>query len=330
MRKRSKGDYIDGKYYEFLRSPMVHYFEDEKDPQEIDFDNEKEEGFDIVVMAHQPGIGKTYNVKEYMKKNQNTFYFTKYHDSIEDTTKDFGQSFTHWWGFKNMCPYSSYKSKVKKGVPAWIVCRNCKKKRSQCDYWKQFKDPPPVFAVFEHLSTRFKERIDKNEKPDIVFLDESKLEVSDVDSYKYERKNVKKWLSTLGYTRLARAALNPEKNCNYLLKYINGIRGRYYKKINDAIKKDNNTLLDEVLKCNPNEIERYLKEAKRYNDFSKEYTTPLWYHAFDLIDKDILLVVLDANFNKYWFNLMLEFYREERGFKKKRINIKIYRSIKYL
>lgn len=40
----------------------------------LDFDADIKKGFNIIVLSHQPGIGKTYNVLEYMKKQPNSFY----------------------------------------------------------------------------------------------------------------------------------------------------------------------------------------------------------------------------------------------------------------
>ena len=75
----------------------------------INFD---EEDTNIIVLAYQPGIGKTHNAIEYMKKkeNVNSFYFTNRHKAIEERIKNWNKKNeplpTHWWGFDtpNGCP----------------------------------------------------------------------------------------------------------------------------------------------------------------------------------------------------------------------------------
>jgi hypothetical protein len=55
----------------------------EKDPKEINFDSLLGKGENIYVLAHQPGIGKTYNVMKYIEQ--------KIQDDNEHTGKEYFQ-----------------------------------------------------------------------------------------------------------------------------------------------------------------------------------------------------------------------------------------------
>jgi len=49
--------------------------------------NFNEEDADIIILAYQPGIGKTYNILKFMENNPNSFYFTDRHKVIQDNTR---------------------------------------------------------------------------------------------------------------------------------------------------------------------------------------------------------------------------------------------------
>ena len=79
-------------------------------PKEINFDDMLEQkGQNIYMLAHQPGIGKTYRVMEYLKKKIDEdddftfFYFTDRHKTIEENIKGFTDvEVLHWEGFERI------------------------------------------------------------------------------------------------------------------------------------------------------------------------------------------------------------------------------------
>jgi hypothetical protein len=91
----------------------------------IDFD---EEDADIVILAYQPGIGKTHNAIEYIKKkeNANTIYFTNRHKVMEERIKEWDETNnpipTHWYCFDRLC-----KIQEKKDINLEYPLRNCVK-----------------------------------------------------------------------------------------------------------------------------------------------------------------------------------------------------------
>lgn len=325
MRTRNIYDDTTFPGHRFWNIPKTYFYEETKKPEDIDFDAEKQNGMDIIVLAHQPGVGKTYHVKKYIQTHPNSVYFTKHHETIEEILNDFEEPQTHWKGFQRTCSISNFKNLEEAGLPISIACKLCHKDERECKYWTNLRGNLPIFSPFEFLATRFKERLDEDEfNPRVIFLDESKLEVN---IFKYEPKKVKEWLEILGYTQEAEFALNPQEYFRELLDLLKSITERYNSAIEKAYNNDDIKLLKKIVKIKPYNIKKYLHEAIHYNDFNREfYSTPLWYHAFDLIDKNILLVILDANFNKYWFNVLLEFYDGEKGFRQNSIKTKIYYS----
>ena len=301
-----------------------------KELKDIDFNKEIKGKTDILVLAHQPGIGKTYKVLRYIEENPNSIYFTDRHATISEAKKTFKEDLTHWMGFKYQCHYKGFIKKYNNHVPANILCERCHRNKSECDYWKQFEGNLPIFTVFEYLyHDKFKEWINKKGKnrPKIVFLDECKL---GINTFKFNKEEVHHWLLTLGVGHnIADAALNPKENHQTLTNNIKKITHRYFDTINEAENNRDNKLLTKATKYNPIEISEYLKWANIYNNFDREiYGLPYWYYAFDLVSKGILPVFLDATFNVLWFHYMLQCYHGEIGFRKKPINLSIYGSRK--
>jgi hypothetical protein len=67
----------------------------------IDFSAKTE---DIIVLAFQPGLGKTHMVLEYMKTHPNSFYFTDRHNTIDENIKNWTNvPHQHWKGFSRRC-----------------------------------------------------------------------------------------------------------------------------------------------------------------------------------------------------------------------------------
>ena len=67
---------------------------------------------DIIVLAYQPGVGKTYNTMQYMINHPFSFYLTERHDTIEEIQEEHGAEFPeyhHWEGFPRKCKNNNYK-----------------------------------------------------------------------------------------------------------------------------------------------------------------------------------------------------------------------------
>ena len=80
----------------------------------IDFSKVTE---DIIILAHQPGLGKTYTVLEFMKKHPDSIYLTNRHAIIKENVKNWNKkTYAHWMGFNKIC-----KNKRKKRK-RFVVC----------------------------------------------------------------------------------------------------------------------------------------------------------------------------------------------------------------
>jgi len=127
---------------------------EEKEPSKINFNNLEA---DIVVLAHQPGIGKTFSVLNFMEKEKDSFYFTTRHEVIEENIRSRGWNegfYSHWKGFGKLCKEETHKELSMRGIPPKILCSICKQ-RGHCDYLSQFKNRKRVFAPYEFLNTSY-------------------------------------------------------------------------------------------------------------------------------------------------------------------------------
>jgi len=145
------------------------------------------EDANIIILAYQPGYGKTYTALKYMrqKSNANTFYFTNRHDAIDERIKDWKHKNkplpTHWKGFEKICSDKSRKSLYKKyKLSPQRLCNGCPKK-AYCDYTTQFNKHERVFSPNEYLSQD--QFINKINKLKTIFVDEriSKVEVRSIN-----------------------------------------------------------------------------------------------------------------------------------------------------
>jgi hypothetical protein len=286
--------------------------------------NFHDEDSDIIVLAYQPGVGKTYNVLKYIKENPNCFYFTDRHKVISENTSDWKKEnieYAHWEGFQRKCGNRNLKEIVKNYqlLPS-IACSHCSRR---CSYRGQFNLRNRVFAPFEYLSTSYV----MNDLPDIVFLDESKININSVN---FNRRDTLEWLHRISiYTDIPNIYISMMGNHNYWFFIYGGFKDlyQYHREAqNNAFEENNLSDVANLGRINPYSLSMYFEFAETYNDFNKEsYNIPIWYNAFEIVNKAKKVVYLDASFNKYWFQYMLECYNGEVGFQRD-FRVKIYKT----
>ena len=285
----------------------------EKDPDEINFDKLLGKGENVYVLAHQPGIGKTYNVMKYLKhkiqedKNFRFFFFTDRHEAIRERLKDWDKdSFSHWTGFENICDDKFGMMLYKKyHFSPSDICKICPK----CcgSYLEQFKNNRHVFAPFNYLTTsHFKEN-----PPDIIFLDES---IKQFVEYFRDFERAKQVLTSIGMpdVEMTSKSLSTEGFSNMVID-------SFESQIIEALKNNNNKLLKELEEFNFYNLFQYAHWDNIYNYKLKRYGVPSYYYgAFNAVVNGIPIVFMDATFNQFFFSYLLESYNGEmRKFKDK-------------
>jgi hypothetical protein len=278
----------------------------------IDFDSILNDGYKIIVLNHQPGIGKTYTVMNYiMEKSKHDksftfFYFTDKHKTIDahlerlhkDGNKDDREiltTFAHWKGFGKICNNETVEKYLELNLPREIIIKHFGLEDYLKKYEKQFENAKRVFAPFYYLSDEHF----LNNPPKIVFLDES---ITQIETYTFERKKIANGLKSLkAPPQYIENAIKGNKE--YFLKedVIKNIKGLYHRRLISALENDKKSL-DEFKDFNPYKLEKYLQWSKIYNYENDLYSFPLYYNALDVVTNGIPIVILDATFNKTLFS----------------------------
>ncbi len=290
-----------------------------REPRDIDFDDLDA---DITVLAHQPGVGKTHAVMEYMKTHPDAFYFTDRHDTINEIIADMDISdyeYSHWQGFKRICEWRhAREGKSKYGLPVAVWCRLCN--RTNCRYKRQFNERERVFAPYEHLKTRHIKPY-----PRVAFFDENKL---DIETLSFDKKSVVDWMRTIdideGMVRqLKKGDFTSSKR--YRLGRSDVV-ARHHETLTAAYENDvPDKKMQRLLSHSAQEIWNYFDWARKYDDYESDYHIPIYYHGFELAQEGVPLVFLDATFHRKFFRFLLEAYNGEIGFNRD-ITVKIYKS----
>lgn len=281
--------------------------------QQIDFSKVTE---DIIILSHQPGLGKTYTVLEFMKNHPDTIYLTNRHDIIRENVKHWKQgSYAHWVGFNKICKNKTLKRLNESyGINPSILCKSCTNKK--CKYRWQFTQRQRVFAPYDYLSRGHI----LNNLPEYIFLDEQKLTV---DTLTFDYSSTLNWLSIIEkHSTMPNSYVTNMQNKNYqyfINTGFNDIQTLYY---NDAQKNaysaKNMNDLKIITDINPYLLEKYFIMADGYNDFTRpSYYFPLCYNAFNVLNraqKPIKVVFMDASFNYKLFRYFLETFNGEIGF----------------
>jgi hypothetical protein len=283
-------------------------------PDEIDFDSVLGKGENIYILAHRPGIGKTYSVLKYLKKKIQEdkdfrfFYFTDRHATIEEHTKNWDEdTYSHWEGFERVCDNARMKSLYSYHLSAKDICEICGKCKK---YTPQFKDTSRVFAPFNYLrSNDFQDNL-----PSIFFLDEN---IKQFDSYSADYGKAVRVFSEMGREDLAE--LVRKKDCDALSKKLSP--ETFYDDYKAFILKlsknkgKNKSILDLIKEFNIFDFYQYVRWESIYGYGLKSYTVPSnYYGAFEAVIKGVPAVFMDATFNLYWFSYLLECYNAESKF----------------
>jgi hypothetical protein len=318
---------------------------DDKLHLHIDFDSIINEGYKIIVLNHQPGIGKTHTVMDYImnkcRKDDNFtfFYFTDKHKTINEhlerlrkEDKKIVETIGHWKGFGKHCLGHPEIENIDKLLGFNISIDTVKEFYKLDDYYKeykhQFKNTKRVFAPFQYLSNE--EFL--NNPPKIVFLDER---ISQIETYAFDKEEIARGLELIKappeYIEHARRGNKEDINFFWDEKVREEIEKLYNKTIIRAIQKGRKKQLDKYKKLNPYKLLQYLKWSKIYKYEIDSYSLPFYYKALDVItENDIPIVILDATFNIELFSYFLETYNGEmqkmrqkkfKGFKNLRVKI---------
>lgn len=306
----------------------------------IDFDSIIKDGYKIIVLNHQPGIGKTHTVMDYLLKKSKEdekftfFYFTDRHKTIDEQLKrlkDDGDSkdkrildtFAHWKGFGKYCDDELVEKLLELNISIDIIRKHLGFDECYKQYEKQFNNTKRVFAPFPYLSNEHF----LNNPPKIVFLDER---ITQIDTYTFDKERIAKALESMKASpKYIENAKKGNKEYFHNEKILDEIKGLYQKRIIAAIERDTKSF-NKFKEFNPYKLEQYIRWSKIYDYKNDLYSYPLYYSALDVVVKDIPIVIMDATFNKKLFSYFLESYNGEmkalkgnefKGFKDLRVKI---------
>ncbi len=304
----------------------------------IPLDSYVKNKYKIIVFNHQPGIGKTYTVINYIlnkcRKDDkfSFFYFTDRHEAIEERLKTLDKeaknkddnkiikTFEHWKGFSRHCNDSSIDKLMDFRLPIDFIKDNFPVEKAYEEYLKQFKNIKRVFAPFYYLTDEHF----KKANPNIVFLDES---ISHIETYEWNKDKISKVFEKIG-TPPEYIEQIDDKGFFWDEEVRKNIEGLYYKSLIKSIEQRGK--LDVYKEFIPNNILNYLRFSKIYDYEIDLYSLPIYYHALDVVGREIPIVILDATFNKNLFSYFIEFYNGEmqkirpksfKGFKNLKVKV---------
>jgi len=295
------------------------------DPSKIDFDKLLErDGQNIYVLAHQPGIGKTYSVMQYLKKKIEEdedftfFYFTDRHKTIDEYLSGILSDYniSHWKGFGKYCKKDLSKTLFEKyHAHIDMICNLFDETKD--DYENQFENVNRVFFFFYYLdNNHFTDNMHQ-----IAFLDER---VSNILEYSVSRDRVTKVFRSIGLPHDYISAIE-NRDYNYFFdeegkidsKKIKKIKKNYYGSLFSVLQQSNKKKsiqkeIDEKFgDFTPDDFEKFLEYGNIYGFSDDLYGFPLYYYAFDVALEGIPIVIMDATFNERLFHYFLESYNGE-------------------
>ena len=118
---------------------------------------------DIIVIAGQQGIGKTYAATEFMKKNPNSIFLTARHNLLDELEHMFNTEnyeCKHWFGVSHNRSRCDKKEEVKfrflksLGFTVPFLCSNVYK-CNVCPHREQFKAMERILAPINYLNTTY-------------------------------------------------------------------------------------------------------------------------------------------------------------------------------
>jgi hypothetical protein len=307
----------------------------------IDFDSIIKEGYKIIVLNQQPGIGKTHTVMNYIMnkckedKNFTFYYFTDRHktikehlDRLKNNDKKTYNSVEHWKGFGKHCEEHPESENIDKllgfNVPSDRVKDLFKLEDYYNTYQKQFDNTKRVFAPFQYLSD---DHFLKN-PPNIVFLDER---ISQIETYTFDGEEIAKGLELIKapqeYIDRARRRNKEDINFFRIEKVKKEIKKLHHNAVIGAVKQKRKHL-EKYKRFNPYKLFKYLEWGKIYKYNIDSYSLPFYYKALDVLNlKKVPLVIMDATFNRHLFSYFLESYNGEMKQKRSKTH-KGYENLK--
>jgi hypothetical protein len=316
------------------RNPKGITFETEPikiDPHEIDFDRLLGKDENIYVLAHQPGIGKTYSVMRYLRKkiqeddDFSFFYFTDRHATIDEHTANWDpELYSHWEGFDRICENSRMRSIHNGfGLSPTDICHYC---RGDDTYLSQFRNSQRVFAPFEYLNTPHFQGIEN--PPDIIFLDEN---IKKFTTYSNNLEQAERIFQAIRMNSLADSVAKKEFNHLSVSGYYETVYDRYRHYVLQAIENKDKELLELINGFNLYNFFQYVRWEHAYGYGLESYGVPeLYYGAFQAVTRGIPAVFMDATFNRYLFQYLLECYNAEakimRKSRFKNLNVSVYKK----
>jgi len=276
---------------------------------------------DIIILAYQPGTGKTHAAMNHMENHPDTFYFTERHETINELIEEYKvklKHYSHWEGFDRICKRNNIKKRsIEKKIPIRFLCElyNCDK-LPICRYFEQFYDRTRVFAPLNFLR---REKI-RAEPPEMVFIDEG---INITEFCKVNNDNLLNLDQELNMPPSYRRAIKNNSYEFFTPSRINKIRKRQRERIREAIDIRDSEILERITRVNISEFNDYIRIGRVYNYDRIRYGIPYHYYAFDMVNNGAKIVFLDATHFEKLFKHVLYSYNGEIGFKKD-IRVGIY------
>lgn len=281
---------------------------------------------DVTVLAQQPGIGKTKTIIDFLKDTElKCAVIVPYHKLVKSEYTKLN-NIVHWQGFKYKCKkftqlkkkYSDILEKLPK--KSFLCPRECGSAMESCAYHSQFNE------VKQHLIT-VPEYLNSNnfKNFDLIILDES---IGRGEDLKLDIENLNKFFKLIdeeGYGGHLNFQpdnildiLTDEEIYDCLHKEVSEIVNYNLKgKLVDNIEK-----LESVYSVNLYQLKLWYHYDRIYNlGFDMVYFKP---YIYDILNKDIPVVISDATFDKSFFNALYQQYCQEH--REKDLNIKVYYS----
>ena len=276
----------------------------------------------IYILKLQPGLGKTYAIKEFLKQQNNYLITTASHKLIFGEYERLGAK--HWMNFKEKCNiYNEIENLHSCGVSIRMICslnRDRCDKRS-CAYWKQFQTKKAV-APLTYLSNDrvlYQRGEQKGEfKFDILVVDEAMKEFKEIIFDVNEIEDIIDVIENyLGDDYPFRSLFDdfisfldtddfPSEDQTKQLNQIKNIALR------EAIKKKEWEDIKVITKLNIFELREYIYYNNIHKDISV-YPEPFLYYVFDLALQGIPVIFLDATFDEEAFKVLLGRYIHENS-----------------
>jgi hypothetical protein len=263
----------------------------------------------IHILKLQPGVGKTYRIKEFLKSQKSFLIATGSHKLLSGEYDELTSN--HWYGFKHVCQkYKKVKKLKEHNVPIDLICflQGCDK--SKCEYWLQFRKRK-VIAPYHFIPTnRVRNKTkDKAFKFKLLVFDEALDNYNTIKSYKEE---IDALTAVIGKYVSIKDLIN-EFNGYFGTKklppipLVVTINGRKIQAIEKAIGSKNWEDVAEIAKLDIYGLRKFIYYSNIYEGIDS-YPEPYFYYAMDLALQGVPIVFLDATFDEKALKVLLGRY----------------------